>query len=77
LVAWSHAFHKWDYLVTRDKNFHAHKDELKRVGIKEVVYPKDAVRICSFWGVNIEKIRQGLSKALFACRRLLRCTNRV
>lgn len=42
LVAWSHAFHKWDYLVTSDKNFHDHKDELKRVGVKEVLSPEDA-----------------------------------
>jgi len=47
LVAWSHAFHKWDYLVTSDKNFHYHKDELKKVGINEVLYPKDAALLCT------------------------------
>ncbi|MGA3094207.1 MAG: hypothetical protein ABSD79_02330 [Dehalococcoidales bacterium] len=47
LVAWSHAFHKWDYLVTRDSNFHTHKDELRQLGVKDVVYPKDAVGLCS------------------------------
>ena len=46
LVAWSHAFHKWDYLVTGDKNFHDHKDALKKVGINEVLYPKDAAQLC-------------------------------
>ena len=46
LVAWSHAFHKWDYLVTSDKNFHDHKDELRKVGINEVLYPKDAALLC-------------------------------
>lgn len=45
LVAWSHAFHKWDYLVTGDKNFHDHKDELKKVGINAVLYPQDAARL--------------------------------
>lgn len=46
LVAWSHAFHKWDYLVTGDKNFHDHKNELKKVGVEEVLYPKDAAHMC-------------------------------
>lgn len=46
LVAWSHVFHKWDYLVTSDSNFHKHKDELKKVGINEVLYPEDAARLC-------------------------------
>lgn len=46
LVAWSHAFHKWDYLVTDDGDFHDHKDELKKVGVKEVLYPKDAAQLC-------------------------------
>ncbi|RJG08654.1 hypothetical protein D3879_22430 [Pseudomonas cavernicola] len=46
LVAWSHAFHKWDYLVTSDENFHKHKDELKKAGINEVLYPKDAAHLC-------------------------------
>ena len=46
LVAWSHAFHKWDYLVTRDRNFHDHKDELKKVGVNEILYPKDAAQLC-------------------------------
>lgn len=45
LVAWSHAFHKWDYLVTRDENFHTLKTELNKIGIKEVVYPKEAARL--------------------------------
>ena len=47
LVAWSHAFHRWDYLVTGDENFHKYKYELKNVGINEVVYPRDAARLCS------------------------------
>ncbi|MHC4680082.1 MAG: hypothetical protein ACYTEK_15445 [Planctomycetota bacterium] len=46
LVAWSHAFYKWDYLVTGDENFHDHKNELKKVGVNEVVYPKKAARLC-------------------------------
>ena len=47
LVAWSHAFHKWDYLVTGDKNFHNHKNELKKAGVDEILYPKDAARLCA------------------------------
>ena len=46
LIAWSHAFHQWDYLVTDDKNFHDHKDELKKVGINEVLNPKEAAQLC-------------------------------
>ncbi|MCK4543077.1 MAG: hypothetical protein KAU17_12650 [Spirochaetales bacterium] len=47
LVAWSHAFHKWDYLVTGDENFHNHKHELKKVGVIGVVYQRDAACLCS------------------------------
>jgi hypothetical protein len=46
-VAFSHAYHKWDYLVTSDKNFHDHKDELKKVGINEVLCPEAAARLCT------------------------------
>lgn len=46
LIAWSHAFYKWDYLVTRDKNFHDHKIELKQVGVNQVVYPQEAACLC-------------------------------
>ena len=46
LIAWSHALHQWDYLVTDDKNFHDHKDELKKMGINEVLNPKEAAQLC-------------------------------
>ncbi len=29
LVAWAHAYHKWDVLVTRDNNFHEKKKGLR------------------------------------------------
>jgi hypothetical protein len=48
LTAWSHAFHKWDILVTSDKNFHDHNVELKKFGITEILYPKEAALICQF-----------------------------
>ena len=47
LVAWSSAFHKWEYLVTSDKNFHDHKTELKQLGVGEVLHPRDAARLCA------------------------------
>lgn len=46
LVAWSHAYHRYDYLVTRDDNFHKHKDELKRIGIDYVLSPEEAANLC-------------------------------
>ncbi|MDQ6987612.1 MAG: hypothetical protein Q9M25_07415 [Mariprofundaceae bacterium] len=45
-VAWSHSYHKSDYLVTSDSNFHNHKSELKEIGVYEILYPKDAAEIC-------------------------------
>ena len=47
LVAWSCIHHKWEYLVTRDKNFHDHKDELAALGLREVLYPTDAAQLCT------------------------------
>jgi hypothetical protein len=46
LTAWSHAFHKWDYLVTRDTNFHKRKEALRSIGVAEIIHPKDAVLLC-------------------------------
>ena len=46
LTAWTHAFHKWDYFVTRDKNFHTHKSALCELGVKEIIHPKDAALLC-------------------------------
>ena len=46
LTAWSHAFHKWDYLVTRDQNFHDRKVALKSLGVPEIVHPKEAALLC-------------------------------
>ena len=34
LVAWSHAYHKWDVLVTRDGNFHKKKESLVKLGVE-------------------------------------------
>jgi hypothetical protein len=45
LTAWSHAFHKWDYLVTSDHDFHGHKAALRSLGVAEIVYPKEAVSL--------------------------------
>ncbi len=47
LVAWSCIYHKWDCLVTNDKNFHDQKHELKQAGLRKVLYPVDAVRLCT------------------------------
>lgn len=47
LVAWSCIYHKWDCLVTSDGNFHGHEHELKKLGLREVLYPVDAVRLCA------------------------------
>ena len=46
LVAWSHAYHQWDVLVTRDQNFHKKKEGLSRLGVKQVMYPSEAVKLC-------------------------------
>jgi len=47
LVAWCHAYHKSDCLITRDNNFHKHKSQLEKIGVRKIIYPKDAVKICS------------------------------
>lgn len=44
LVAWSHMHYKRDYLVTSDGNFHRKKEQLKAVGVEEIVAPEDAVK---------------------------------
>lgn len=46
LVAWSHAHHNWDVLVTRDENFHKKKGKLEELGIKSILYPKEALELC-------------------------------
>lgn len=46
LVAWCCIFHGWDVLVTRDSNFHNKKDALLKLGIKDVLFPKEAAEIC-------------------------------
>lgn len=53
LIAWSCIHHKWEYLVTRDKNFHNHKHELATLDLCDVLSPKDAAYLC-------EKGRDGL-----------------
>ena len=44
LVAWSHAYHQWDYLVTRDKNFHKKGQRIGKLGVRNVVSPEEAVK---------------------------------
>ncbi len=46
LVAWCCIFHGWDMLVTRDNNFHKRKDALTRLGMKNVLLPKEAAELC-------------------------------
>ena len=46
LIAWSHVYHQWDVLVTRDKNFHKKKVELTQLGVKAIMYPKEAAELC-------------------------------
>lgn len=48
LVVWSCIHHQWGALVTGDRNFHDRKDELRRLGLQDVLYPVDAVRLCAF-----------------------------
>ena len=45
LVAWAHGFHKSDYLVTRDDNFHRKAPHLVIHGIQTIVTPEEAVSI--------------------------------
>lgn len=45
LVAWAHMFHKSDYLVTRDTNFHRKARQLVDCGVRSIVSPKEAVNI--------------------------------
>lgn len=45
LVAWSHGFHKSDFLVTRDDNFHKKAQQLVNHGIQSIVTPQEAVSI--------------------------------
>lgn len=52
LVAWSHRFHKSDYLVTMDDDFHSKKHELAELGVNNIVYPEEAVKVAR--GLKIE-----------------------
>jgi hypothetical protein len=45
LVAWSCIHHQWECLVTRDENFHQHEIALAHLGLKEILYPKEAVEL--------------------------------
>jgi hypothetical protein len=45
LVAWAHSFHKSDYLVTGDGNFHRKAQHLVNHGIQSIVTPEAAVSI--------------------------------
>lgn len=46
LVVWCCIFHGWDVLVTRDNNFHKKKEALIRLGIKNILLPKEAAELC-------------------------------
>jgi len=46
MVAWSHAFHKRDYLVTGNGNFLHHAARLKPLGVAEILSPDAAARLC-------------------------------
>lgn len=45
LVAWSCIYHNWNNLVTSDRNFHDHATKLKKLGLQEVLYAKEAARL--------------------------------
>jgi len=45
LAAWAHAFHKSDFFVTRDQNFHKKKQQLVECGVQHIVTPEEAVLI--------------------------------
>ncbi|WP_430009564.1 hypothetical protein [Methylophaga lonarensis] len=45
LVAWAHGFHKTDYLITRDKNFHKKATDLVQYGIRNIVTPEEALKL--------------------------------
>ena len=45
LVAWAHGFHKSDYLVWRDDNFHRKSQRLAKYGIQIIVTPEKALSI--------------------------------
>jgi len=40
-IAWAHAYHGRDVLVTRDKNFHDNSSQLKLVGINRIIRPSE------------------------------------
>jgi len=46
LVVWCCIFHGWDTLVTRDNNFHKKKKDLFKLGVKNILLPKEAVELC-------------------------------
>jgi len=46
LLAVSHIYHKRDFLVTSDKNFFRKKDKLKEIGVKGILSPEDAAKLC-------------------------------
>lgn len=47
LVAWSHAFHEWDVLVTRDDNFLKNRERLEAIGVRGIVDPPGALQLIS------------------------------
>jgi hypothetical protein len=45
LVAWCCIFHEWGTLVTRDRNFHDNRSDLKKLGLNQVLQPKEALEL--------------------------------
>jgi hypothetical protein len=45
LVAWCCIYHRWDYLVTSDRNFHNHRRELAQFGLRGIVTPIQACEL--------------------------------
>ena len=43
-IAWALIYHKWEMLVTNDRNFHRKAKDLQPLGVKEVLFPCEAAK---------------------------------
>ncbi|MES3040916.1 MAG: hypothetical protein V4730_07175 [Pseudomonadota bacterium] len=44
---WGHIYHKRDYFVTNDRNFHKKKAKLERLGANRIIFPKQMLELVS------------------------------
>lgn len=46
VIAWACVYHNWPCLITSDENFHRRAGHLHQLGLKEILRPGDAAKLC-------------------------------